>query len=289
MEYMLEMLKWIQLMRNPFLDRIFIGITVLGEEYFAITILCLIMWCVNKHLGYRVGLAYISSWILNFSLKEIFQIPRPFDLDKGIIPLRPETATGYSFPSGHTQSMASLSTAIMLAFSTKWLKAVCSLLIILMAVSRVYLGVHTLIDVLGGAFLGILWIYVANKIFDYVERTGRKAPFLIIVLPMLAGMVFIPTNDYYKITGTFTGLMLGYLLDSRYIKYQVNGPIRQRLCNYVAGMLILLAIKIFGKEILGISPLADYIRYFLIGIWITVIAPFMFSKMWPKRPEFMTS
>lgn len=285
MEYSLEILEKIQLMRNPFFDSLFIGITVIGEEYFAIAVICLILWCVDKRLGYRIGLAYVASWILNFSLKELFHIPRPFVLDKSIIPLRPETATGFSFPSGHTQSIASLSTVIMSCFRKKWIYTLGAILILIMAWSRLYLGVHTLIDVVGGALVGIVWILAANKIFDYVERTGRKAAFLIVGVPMLSGMVFIQTNDYYKIAGTFTGLLLGYILDSCYIKYEVRGLSWQRLLNFLIGMSVLLFIKFLSKSILGESLSADYMRYFFIGIWITVFAPILFNKIWRKSSE----
>ena len=54
-------------------------------------------------------------------IKEIFRVQRPFNLDKSITPIRPETATGYSFPSGHTQSTASLCTAVAVAFRKKWI------------------------------------------------------------------------------------------------------------------------------------------------------------------------
>ncbi|WP_148265410.1 phosphatase PAP2 family protein [Desulfosporosinus orientis] len=283
---MLAMLRWIQTMRNPLLDHFFIGVTILGEEYFAIAVICLILWCVNKKAGYRIGFAYISSWILNFSLKEIIHLPRPFELDKRIIPLRPETATGYSFPSGHTQSLTSLVTAVMLALKKKWMYLPGILLIFLIAGSRLYLGVHTLLDVTGGALLGISWIFAANIIFDYAESTGRKAVFLIITVPMLVGMVFILTNEYYKIAGTFTGLMLGYFLDSFYIKYQVQGNIRQRFVNYILGIAVLLLIKTLVKKVLGDSLPADFLRYFLIGTWITVLAPMLFNKMWRKGSKY---
>lgn len=282
MELMLNMLNGIQGLRTPFFDHFFVGITVLGEEYFAISVLCLILWCVNKRAGYRIGFAYISCWILNFSLKEIFHIPRPFALDKDIVPLRPETATGYSFPSGHTQSTASLSTAVMVNFRRRWLYITGILLIILMAGSRMYLGVHTLMDVTVGALLGIGWIFAANFLFDHMERTGSKAALVVIGAPMIIAMIFIQDNDYYKIAGTFTGLMLGYLLDAAYIRYEVQGSVWQRTVNYLIGMGVLLTLKTLSKEALGISLPVDFLRYFVIGIWITVLAPLLFNRLWRK-------
>jgi len=283
MEYLLEMLKWIQSMRNPLLDKVFTSITVLGEEYFAIGVLCLILWCVNKRFGYAIGFAYLTSWIFNFSLKQIFQVPRPFVLDKEIIPIRPETATGFSFPSGHTQSISSLSTAVAAVFRKKWIYVAGILLVILMAASRMYLGVHTLLDVAVGAVAGIVWVFAANAVFNYAEQTNRKALLLVMLIPMVFGMVFIQDNDYYKIAGTFTSFIIGYLLDSRYIHYEAKSLPWQQVIKFILGMAVLIAIKAIVKEVLGVSLVSDYIRYILIGFWITVIAPLLFNKMFGKK------
>lgn len=286
MEHLLEMLKWIQTMRNPALDHVFTWITILGEEYFAIAVLCIILWCVNKKFGYVIGFAYLTSWIFNFSLKEIFHVPRPFVLDKSIIPIRPETATGFSLPSGHTQSISSLSTAVAAAFRKKWIYAAAILLVILMAASRMYLGVHTLLDVAIGAVAGIVWVFVANAIFNYAERTNRRALLLVMFIPMVLGMIFIQDNDYYKVAGTFTSFLIGYLLDSRYIHYETNSLPWQQVIKFALGMAVLIAIKAIGKEVLGESLMSNYLRYLLIGFWITVIAPLLFNKMFGKKPFY---
>ncbi|WP_148275294.1 phosphatase PAP2 family protein [Desulfosporosinus meridiei] len=284
MEYLLEMLKWIQSIRNPVLDQVFTSITVLGEDYFAIAILCLILWCVSKKSGYVIGFAYLTSWIFNFSLKEAFKIPRPFVLDKSIIPIRPETATGYSFPSGHTQGISALSTAAASAFRRRWIYAAGIILVILMAMSRLYLGVHTLLDVAVGAVAGFAWVYAANFVFSYAERTNRKALLLILFIPMLLGMILVRTHDYYKIAGTFSSFIIGYLLDSRYIHYEAKGLIWQQVIKFILGMTILIALKIIVKEVLGETLTSDYIRYLSIGFWITVAAPLLFNKMFAAKP-----
>ncbi|KPU42885.1 undecaprenyl-diphosphatase BcrC [Oxobacter pfennigii] len=283
MEYLLEMLKWIQSIRNPVLDHAFTFITVLGEDYFAIAVLCLILWCVNKKSGYAIGFAYLTSWIFNFSLKEAFKLPRPFILDRGIIPIRPETATGYSFPSGHTQGISALSAAIGTAFRKKWLYAAGSTLVIFMAMSRMYLGVHTLLDVAVGAVAGITWAFVANLIFSYSDRANRKVLLLFMFIPMALGMVFIQDNDYYKIAGTFTSFVIGYLLDCRYIHYEAKSSAWQQAAKFIIGMAVLISIKGLVKEVLGENLASNYLRYFLIGFWITVAAPLLFKKMFGAK------
>lgn len=283
MQYLLEMLKQIQMIRNPAMDYMFTSITILGEDYFAISVLCLILWCVNKRSGYAMGFAYLTSWILNFSLKEAFKVPRPFILDKDIIPIRPETATGYSFPSGHTQGITALSTSIATTLRRKWIYAAGIIMVTLMAMSRLYLGVHTLLDVIIGAVAGFVWVGIANLIFGYAEKINRKYLLLILFIPMVLGIIFIQSYDYYKIAGTFTSFILGYLLDSRYIHYDARGHLWQQIIKFFLGMAVLIAIKIIVKKALGETLISDYIRYFIIGFWITVAAPMLFNKMFGAK------
>jgi membrane-associated phospholipid phosphatase len=283
MEQLLSMLEWIQTLRVPVLDQIFVWITVLGEEYFAIGVLCLILWCVSKELGYKIGFSYLTSWMLNFSVKEIFHVQRPFLLDKDIVPIRPETATGYSFPSGHTQSMSSLSTAVAAAFRKKWLYIAAPLLILLMALSRMYLGVHTLLDVAVGAVVGTGWVFAANWIFTAAAKRKRQVLLLLMLVPMAVGMIFVQTNDYYKIAGTFTSFIIGYLLDIRYIRYDVKGRPLQRVLKFLIGMVVLMVLKTALKPLLGESLAADYSRYLLLGFWITVFAPMLFRVLFKEK------
>jgi membrane-associated phospholipid phosphatase len=278
MDQLLSMLEWIQSLRIPILDHVFVWITVLGEEYFAIGVLCLILWCVNKKLGYAIGFTYLTSFILNFSIKELFHVQRPFVLDKDITPIRPETATGYSFPSGHTQSTASLATAIAASFKKRWLIIVGVILIVLMAASRMYLGVHTLLDVAVGAAVGIAWSFAALAIMNHLERSNKQAWLLLLLIPVAVAMFFIRDNDGYKIAGTFSSFLIGYLLDAKFIRYDTTGKLWQQIVKFVVGIAVLFAIKQFGKMLMGNSLAADYIRYLLIGLWITVLAPMLYKK-----------
>jgi membrane-associated phospholipid phosphatase len=278
LDILLDMLKWLQSVRTPVFNTIFTTITMLGEDYFAILVLCLILWCVNKKAGYIIGFAYLTSWIVNFSVKEFFHVPRPFTLDTSITPIRPETATGYSFPSGHTQSIASLSTALSSSFKRKWLYIAGTVLTLLMAVSRLYLGVHTLLDVMAGVVTGFLWVFIAYAIYKYAERNMRQPLLLLLLIPAAIAMIFIQDTTFYKITGTFLSFLIGYLVDLRYIKYETAGSLWQKAVRYIVGIAVLLAIKTFVKMLIGEGLAADFIRYFLIGTWISVAAPLLFKR-----------
>jgi membrane-associated phospholipid phosphatase len=270
---------------SPFLDSFFQGITVLGEEYFFMAVVALVFWCINKPFGYRLGFTYLSNGVLNSALKNVFQVPRPIVRDPGIRILRPETATGFSFPSGHTQSTAAFFTSFMVRFKKAWLTVVGIVFIVLVGISRLYLGHHTIEDVAVAAVLGTGWVFLANALFDYAERTGRKAIFLLIIVPAIVGLFFFPDEDYFKVTGATISFFLGYIIESRYIRFETRARLWQQIIKFVAGLGVLLAIQTLLKPVLPDALASDLIRYFLMGLWVTVGAPWVFKRVFPLRKD----
>ncbi|MFW6208350.1 MAG: phosphatase PAP2 family protein [Spirochaetota bacterium] len=105
--------------------------------------------CGNKRLGYRVGFAFLASAVVNPLLKNSFRIERPIGVE-GIESQRLHTATGYAFPSGHTQGATAFWTGMMTYVRRRWMYLLGTALIFLVALSRMYLGVHWPSDVIGG-------------------------------------------------------------------------------------------------------------------------------------------
>jgi membrane-associated phospholipid phosphatase len=276
-------IKFIQSFHNGFFDQLFPLITMLGEDYFFMAMVALIYWCINKGFGYRLGFAYLSNGVINSAIKETFQVPRPFQRDTTLRVLRPETAGGYSFPSGHTQCSASFWTSMMIAIKSKWIYIAGTILIILVGISRMYLGVHTPQDVLVGAVIGVAWVFVSNKMFDYAEKTGRKTIFLVFIIPAIIGMFIFRTIDYYKVAGTVISFYIGYLIETNYINFQVKTVLWKQIVKFVLGMAILLAIKVLLKPILPEGMIGDFIRYFAMGAWVTVAAPLFFKHVLCKK------
>ena len=114
MEFQAQIIRAIQSVASPALDVIFQCITVMGEELFLLPVAVLLFWCVNKELGYWICWCAAEGNLLVNSVKGIFKVERPIGYD-GIRTLRAKTATGYSFPSGHTQACANLFTALATA------------------------------------------------------------------------------------------------------------------------------------------------------------------------------
>lgn len=96
--------------RTPFFNQVFQFITYLGQELFLIGIICVLYWCVDKRLAAQIGFTYIIAGLCVQGLKITFRIPRPWILDPEFKAVESAVgaATGYSFPSGHTQGGTSL-------------------------------------------------------------------------------------------------------------------------------------------------------------------------------------
>lgn len=271
-------LLWIQSFHNAFLDAFFQMITMLGEEYFFLLLLGIIFWCMNKRIGYKLGFILLSNGVLNNGIKEIVNAKRPIGA-QGIRSLRVETATGASFPSGHTQSAAAFWTGAMRIFQKKWLYALGIALMLLVGISRMYLGVHWPADVIGGIVIGVVWAFAAGWIFDYAENKGSSLILLVIVIPAIVGLWVFRSSDYLKVTAMLTGFYIGYVIEGRYINFDVKGTLKLQILKLIIGLAGLLIIKAGLKPILPLSSISDFIRYSLLALWITAGATYLFTKL----------
>ena len=158
----MEILRFLEGIRNPFLDSFFSLVTHLGEETFFIVLGIVFFWCVNKKEGYYILSVGFIGTILNQFLKLLFRIPRPWVKDENftIVESARSEATGYSFPSGHTQSSVGVFGPIARYEKAKWLRIICVALCVLVPLSRLYLGVHTPLDVGVSLVIALILIFV---------------------------------------------------------------------------------------------------------------------------------
>ena len=156
----MEILLFFQNLRNPVFNKIFTLMTFFGEETFIIILICLFAWCINKELAQRLGFIFSFSMVLNQFLKITFCIPRPW-LRYNITPYEGalKRATGYSFPSGHTQTSATVYGGIADHFKNKKMYISAFLFSALIGISRMYFGVHTLADVAVGFVSGVICVF----------------------------------------------------------------------------------------------------------------------------------
>ncbi len=275
LDFMAEIMEFVVSLRNPVLDFIFTLITMIGEDIFFILVVAWFYWCLDKDFGYRLGFAYMTSGFINVWIKELMRIPRPFEV-LDIEPMRIETAGGYSFPSGHTQQASALIMSLMLKLKKRWLYVTGTAVIILVAFSRIYLGVHWPFDVLAGIAAAFLCVMYSNWLYDVSKKKNMPELLAALIIPAIAGMFYFRTETYYKVAGTVAGLWLGCVVETRFIGYRTEGPLWKQIIKYVVGLAGLLAIKELGKLVLPVFLFSDFFRYFLMGIWMTIIAPLLF-------------
>ena len=155
----MEFLKLLESIRNPFLDFLFLTVTHLGEELVFLALAIVIFWCVSKREGYYILITGLVGTVVNQSLKLICRVRRPwtypgFSAVEGAI----GEATGYSFPSGHTQNVVGTLGGMARWTRRLWLRITLIVLAVLVAFSRMYLGVHYPTDVLFSVLFGTLLV-----------------------------------------------------------------------------------------------------------------------------------
>ena len=166
----MELLYWFQSVRNPVLDVVMQTVTRLGEETVFMVIAMFVFWCVDKRRGYYLLTVGFLGTLINQWLKIVCRVPRPWVRDPNftIVESAKEAATGYSFPSGHTQSAVGTLGGVARFTKKNWLRIVCIILAAFTAISRMYLGVHTPADV--GVSLAVAVILVL-VLYPLMEST----------------------------------------------------------------------------------------------------------------------
>jgi len=200
MAFELEIIRWLQSFSNQFWDFFFQLWTMFGEELVIIAILGFMYWCYDKKVGEALGITVFVSLVLNNVIKVIVHRLRPFQVDSQIVNIRPKTALGYSFPSGHTQGAATVFGSLAIWVKKRWLTIVVSVIIVMVALSRMYLGAHFLSDVIVGGLLGV---GLSFGFYYYLSKTENKQRLYYIVLAIF-GFVFIGSYIFYLVIAKTT-------------------------------------------------------------------------------------
>lgn len=293
--YLLERL------RNPVLDTFFSLITLLGEETLFMAVGMIVFWCVDKYKGYYLLFVGFLGTVANQFLKILCRVPRPWVRDPSftIVESAREAAAGYSFPSGHTQVSAGLFGGIARQTANKLLRMGMILLAVLVALSRMYLGVHTPADVLVSLALAAVLVLVGHPLFEKAKKEPRVMfavlfSFMAVVIGYLCFVYSLPADvdahnllsaqkNGYTLLGCSVGLVLTYAVDLKWIHFETKAVWWVQIIKAVGGILLVLAAKELLKAPLdGIFAghlAARAVRYFLMVILGGVLWPMSFRLM----------
>jgi len=271
---------WLQSFSSGPLDAFFKAVTFLGEEQFYLVLLPLIFWCLDKGAGARLAFLFLFSAYANSGLKDIFRTPRPFQFDSRV--RRIGESTGYGFPSGHAQGTGVVWGYLATRWRKGWAWALGIVLPLLVALSRVYLGVHFPHDVLGGLLAAVALVAIYNWFLPAAEawvgglRLGARLA-LAAAVPLVLLLIH-PTEGAATPLGSLLGMGVGFTLEGEFVRFSVDGPWWRRALRFLLGLAVTFALYLGLKGIFPPGLLFRLLRYGLIGLWAGFLAPWLFVK-----------
>jgi membrane-associated phospholipid phosphatase len=288
----------------------------LGTEDFFFLVLPLIYWSIDSVLGIRVGMILVTSSMFNYIGKILFASPRPYWVSSDVRALWAETSFGA--PSGHAQHAMTVWGIIAASLRRTWVWAVCGLLIFFIGFSRIYLGSHFPFDVVMGWLLGAVILWAFMRYWDSVARwlSGKSfgqqvgIAFIVSMIFIVAGLavtslrsdyqlpaewmanairggneepVPVDANGIFTSAGTFFGLAFGLAWINLSGGYQAAGPLWMRVVRYVVGLVGVLILwmglgEVFPRGDGALVYSLRFVRYALVGWWVTGGAPWVFNR-----------
>ena len=291
-EIQLKFIRAIQGLSNPFLDELFNIITFFGEATFIILIIGYLYWVYDKKYGQKVVTVMVTSLVFNNAIKGVVKANRPFMDDDTIINKRASTATGYSFPSGHSQTAATMYTMLMTKFKQNWVKILMPILIILVMFSRMYLGAHYPVDVIIGAGLGIAFALILPLILNKIDDFRWLLAIEIVLFIPFATLYFIRqdvlTYDFFKMYGMLIGFLLAYIYEKKFVNFTNDVSKGKKALRLLLGVLILAGLQgglkllfntIFPTANFALTASLHMIRYGIIAFVGLGLYPHLFKKL----------
>lgn len=277
----------IQQLSGAMMDKIMLVFTFLGEETFAILLLIAVYWCWDKRIGEYLLFSLYTAMSLNGLLKDIICRPRPFLNDefsdlryvrvKGLLVDTEHLSSSWSFPSGHSQTAGSIYGSLI--NGRKLGIKVCGIAVILLVMlSRVYLGVHYPTDTIVGAVLGLLCAWVCGLLF---RRFYQHRLLLMAAAVLLSGLMLLvsPSGDSVKTLAMGVGAVLGMWLEDGLVEFRSANGFFGGALRLILGFALIMAIRIGLKALLPDMMWCHSLRYGLMGLFGTFLWPWVFTKL----------
>jgi membrane-associated phospholipid phosphatase len=296
---------------SPALDGVMKGFTFLGTVEFYLIFIPFIYWAVDRRIGVRTLLILIYTDFISSSFKLLLHEPRPYWIGD-VKALSAETS--YGIPSSHASDSLAVGGYLLKQVKQGWIRWLIGLVILFIAFSRLYLGVHFPQDVLFGWLIGfsVLWAIAKweSTLRDWLDGQsistqivlGFADSILMVIIGFIIRFMIAGTpdpaewssfsteartvNQFITLAGAAFGTYTGYALMRKYASFNAKGDWTKRGIRYLIGIVGLLVLY-FGLDLAfaAIAPDAStlgyilrYIRYGLATFWATFLAPWVFLK-----------
>lgn len=283
------------------LQKVALLFSALGTEYCYLLILPLVYWLFDRKTGARLGILLLASVLLNDLAKVAFHLPRPFQVDPTLMIIPAAMERSFGFPSGHAQGAFLVwpFLALQTRDKFKWLPIAYALACCIL-LSRLILGVHWPLDVVGGALIGSTMLFIYQHYGDFMERGFRGqtlinqaiATIIFVALCWGLGTFLIfksvqaigPTNaalvraplDLVGRCAALLGLVIGLVFAPRDVL--AGGTTVQKVGRTVVG-LVGVVIFYVGIKVVSEDIIANFIRYFLTTFWVTCASLWVFRAL----------
>jgi len=280
-----ETLNQIHIYAGKWLDFVMVAFTHLGNEMFYILVIPFLFWCVNKRIATIIGISFLLSSAINDIVKFFFVNPRPdaIHLAPGIAELNkmycPVASPG--FPSGHAQNAVVFWGTMAYTIKHRIFTIFAILLMIGIAYSRLYLGVHYLGDVAGGIIIGTMLFLCAIVCIPYYDKIWNIrliSSIIIFVLIPLIVSIALKGNEIAKSLGVLSGFSIGFILNKDKTE-EIAFKLVPSMIKFIIGITIILIFKEGLKIIFPSYAIFDFIRYWIMGIWVSYGAPAIFARI----------
>lgn len=258
-------------------------ITLLGSNWGILLVLGIALWLHGRGIAYAILAVVTVDGVLKTVLNQLLFLPRP---DGGGIVKYESVGVG-SFPSGHVSTAAALWAYLAHRRAIRWSVAV--VVIALVAVSRLYLGVHYVGDILGGLLLAALVVWLVSRLWPPLRERLSRLPFgawagvsLVLLAGAVAGAFFYYGGNPYRwrAGGLVAGLAIALPLEYRFVRYRPGHDSAGRRVAKVAiggaGIAAAGAVDLITGELsnsLGMTAVA------LGAIWTVLVAPTLFVEL----------
>ncbi len=274
-------------------------ITSLGEELFFLAIAMILLWCIDKYEGfYMLSVGFIGIQ-LNQLLKVLCRVERPWVRDPSFHPVDEAVpqATGYSFPSGHTQNAVGTYGAVARWSYRRVFRIVCWVVAVLVAFSRMYLGVHTPADVLTSFAIALILVFALYPLFRRASENPRGVRILmgVMLLWSVAQVVFMECFPFpaeaageelysalenaYKIAGAAFGFAVVFEVDRRWLRFETAAVWWAQIVKVVLGIALTLGVKELGYlafSWIPYEPVGKAFAYLLMVLFVGCVWPLTF-------------